>query len=256
MDLITTLILSAVEGITEFLPISSTGHLTLTSQILNISQTEFVKSFEIIIQLGAILSVVFLFYKNLLDFKLWPKIIVSFLPAAIIGFTLYKLIKGYLIGNNLITVAALLLGGIFFIIVELFLKNKDVKNIKIEDLSLKRAFGIGVLQAISIIPGVSRAGASIIGGMLFGLKRDEAAKFSFILAVPTMLAATTLDAVETKLNFTSSELMLLAVGFIASFIFALLTVKLFLKYLARHSFIGFGIYRIFVAIAFYLIFLK
>lgn len=256
MDLTTTLILSAVEGVTEFLPISSTGHLTLTSQALNIPQTEFVKSFEIIIQLGAILSVVFLYYKKLLDKSLWSRIIVAFLPAAVVGFTLYKLIKDYLIGNNLIVVIALFVGGLIFIAIEMWFKNKEKNELEIQELTHFQSFGIGVFQSLSIIPGVSRAGASIIGGMLFGLKRKEAAQFSFILAIPTMVAATTLDIFETKLNFSSSELILLAIGFVASFLFALITVKLFLKYLANHSFIGFGIYRIFVAIAFYLIFLR
>lgn len=256
MDLIHVIILSAVEGITEFLPISSTGHLTLTSQILNITQTEFVKSFEIIIQLGAILSVVFLYYKKLLNTTLWPRIVVAFLPAAALGFILYKLIKGYLIGNNLIVVAALFVGGLVFIAIEKWFNNKEKQTKKIEELSLFQSFGIGIFQAISIIPGVSRAGASIIGGMLFGLKRKEAAEFSFILAIPTMLAATTLDVVETRLSFTSVELFLLVIGFIASFIFALITVKLFIKYLSNHNFIAFGIYRIIVAILFYVVFLR
>lgn len=256
MDIISTIVLSAVEGITEFLPISSTGHLTLTSQILNISQTEFVKSFEIIIQLGAILAVAMLYYKDLLNTQLWPKIIIAFLPAAFIGFTLYKLIKGFLIGNNLITVIALFLGGVIFIIIELMFKNKEKHTLQIKDLTLKQSFGIGIFQAVSIIPGVSRAGASIIGGMLLGLGRKEAAQFSFLLAIPTMFAATTLDIVQTKLNFSLYELSLLGIGFLASFVFALFTVKLFVKYISKHNFIGFGVYRIFTAIAFYLIFLK
>ena len=255
MTLFQTLILSFVEGITEFLPVSSTGHLVLTSQILNISQTEFIKSFEIIIQLGAILAVAILYYKKLLNTKLWPQILVAFLPSAFIGFFLYKLIKDFLIGNGLITVIALFIGGIAFIAIEKLMKTGG-KIDDIGNITLKKAFIIGLFQSISIIPGTSRAGASIIGALIAGINRKTAAEFSFILAVPTMIGATTLDIFETKLSFSQDELFLLLFGFIGSFVFAILTVKLFIKYLINHDFIGFGIYRIFAAIVFYLIFLR
>ncbi len=256
MDIFQALILSLIEGITEFLPVSSTGHLTLTAQILNISQTEYVKSFEIIIQLGAILAVVALYYKKLFNTKIWPQILTSFIPSAFVGFFLYKVIKSFLIGNNLITVSALFLGGIIFILIELLYRSENKKTEDIKNIKLKDAFIIGLFQSISIIPGVSRAGASILGGLLTGLNRKTAAEFSFILAVPTMIAATSLDVFETKLNFSTSELGVLALGFFGSFIFALLTVKLFIKYLANHNFIGFGIYRMFVAIIFYIVYLR
>lgn len=258
MNILHALILSFVEGITEFLPISSTGHLVLASQILNIPQTEFVKSFEIMIQPGAILAVVILFWKRLLNTKIWPQIIVAFLPAAAIGLVFYKLIKGFLIGNSAVTVIALLIGGLAFIAIEYWHKklpdNEQISNI--EKISLKNAFLIGVLQSISVIPGVSRAGATILGALLLKTNRKTAAEFSFILAVPTMFAASALDIAKTYLSFSMSELSILALGFIASFIVALTTVKLFIKYIEKHDFIPFGVYRIAVAVIFFLLFLR
>lgn len=257
MDIFQTLILSFIEGVTEFLPISSTGHLVLASQILNITQTEFVKSFEIIIQLGAILSVVFLYFKTLINTKIWPKIFVAFLPSAIIGFVFYKLIKDVLIGNSLITVIALLLGGIAFILLEYWHRNaKASETTNIEEITLKNAFLIGIFQSASVVPGVSRAGATILGALLLGTNRKTAAEFSFILAVPTMLGATVLDITQTKLAFSSSELAMLISGFFASFIFALISVKWLIKYLANNNFVPFGVYRIILAIVFWLIFLR
>ncbi len=273
MDLFQTLILSFVEGVTEFLPISSTGHLVLTSQILNIPQTEFVKSFEIIIQLGAILAVVLLYFRTLLNTKIWPKIFVAFLPSAFVGLLFYKIIKDILIGNSLIIVIALFLGGIAFILVEYWHKNLPAGPLRrsiseasrqvnkteiasIEQITLKNAFIIGLFQSISVIPGVSRAGATILGALLLKTNRKTAAEFSFILAVPTMFAATGLDIFQTKLNFSGNELLMLAIGFMASFFFAAISVKLLIKYLSNHSFVVFGVYRITIAIIFYIIFLK
>ncbi len=258
MDVFQTLILSFVEGVTEFLPVSSTGHLVLTSQILNIPQTEFVKSFEIIIQLGAILSVVFLYYRTLLNTKIWPQIFIAFLPSAAIGFVFYKLIKDVLIGNSLITVLALFIGGIAFIAIEYWNKSKKTneQSSNLQKITLKNAFIIGIFQSISIIPGVSRAGASILGALLLGINRKTAAEFSFILAVPTMLGATTLDIFQTKFAFSQNELFFLLIGFIASFIFALLSVRLFIKYLSNHNFVAFGVYRIIAAIVFWIFFIK
>jgi len=257
MDLIQTLILSFVEGVTEFLPISSTGHLILASQALGIEQTEFVKSFEIIIQLGAILSIVFLYYKTLLNTKIWPKIFVAFLPSAVVGLLLYKIIKEFLIGNSLVTVIALLIGGIAFILVEYWSKDKQSNQISdVQKITFKNAFIIGLFQSISVIPGVSRAGSTILGALLLKTNRKTAAEFSFILAVPTMAAATGLDIIQTKLNFSSNELFLLGIGFVSSFVFAAISVKLLVKYLANHNFIAFGIYRIALAVIFWFIYLR
>jgi len=256
MNLIQTIIMSAVEGFTEFLPISSTGHLILTAQALGVSQTEFVKSFEIIIQLGAILAVVLLYYKTLLNTKIWPQVLIAFIPSAIVGFILYKFIKEVLIGNSLIVVIALFIGGIAFIVIEYLHKDKKQEDTGIEKISYKNAFLIGLFQAISVIPGASRAGTSILGALMLGIGRKTAAEFSFILAVPTIMGATVLDITETGLAYTSNELILLLIGFIGSFIFALISIKWLMGYIQNHDFTIFGIYRIVLAIVFYLIFLR
>lgn len=253
MTILQTLILATVEGFSEFLPISSTGHLVLTSTLLKIQQTEFVKSFEIIIQLGGILAIVVLYYKTLLQNKeVWKRIMIAFFPTAVIGFALYKIIKQVLIGNTIVTVLALLFGGIALIILELIHKEKDHHKERIQDISLKNAFIIGVFQSLSIIPGVSRAGATIIGGLFLGTKRKAAVEFSFLLAVPTMLAATGLDLVKSGFSFTEQEYFLLTIGFITAFIVAIFAVKFFVKFVQHHTLIPFGIYRIILAILFLL----
>ncbi len=257
MEYFHALILAVVEGITEFLPVSSTGHLVLTAKLLNIPQTEFVKSFEIIIQLGSILAIIFLYWKKLfVQRTVWKPILVAYLPTAILGFTLYKLIKGYLIGNEMITVIALFLGGIVLIIIELFHKEEKGTIEKIEDIPLKSAVGIGFFQSLAMVPGVSRSAATIIGGLLLKLKRKTAVEFSFLLAVPTMISATGLDLIETRFTFTPYEYSVLAVGFIGAFFVAIFTVKFVLKYIERNNFIPFGIYRIIVAILFFLFILN
>ncbi|HLC88293.1 MAG TPA: undecaprenyl-diphosphate phosphatase [Patescibacteria group bacterium] len=251
MDLFQSLILSIIEGVTEFLPVSSTGHLVLASGLLKIPQTEFVKSFEIFIQLGAILAVVVLYFKKYIqNFKAWKNILIAFVPTAVIGFVLYKIVKQFLLGNSLVVVASLLVGGILLIWLEKIHKEKDSDVGKIENLSSKQSFMIGLAQSISIIPGVSRAAATILGGMFLGLKKETAVEFSFLLAVPTMLAATGLDLVKSDLNFSAQELSVLAVGFIGSFIAALLVVKWFIKFIQTNNFFWFGVYRIILAVIF------
>lgn len=248
------IILSIVEGFSEFLPISSTGHLILTAKLLNIPQTEFVKSFEIIIQLGAILAVGFLYWKKIWsNKKAWKPVILAFIPTAIVGLVLYKLVKNVLLGNSMITVAALLIGGIVMIAVEYWFKSSNPEIDKIEDISNKNAVIIGLFQSISIVPGVSRAAATIIGAMLLKTKRKTAVEFSFLLAIPTMAAATGLDLVKTQFSFNSSEWGMLAVGLIGSFIVAMLAVKFLLKFIQSHTFIPFGIYRIILALLFFLL---
>lgn len=253
MEYYQAVIQAIVEGITEFLPISSTGHLVLSARLMGISQTEFVKSFEIIIQLGSILAIVFLYWKTLfVQRKVWKPILIAFLPTAILGFTLYKIIKGYLIGNEMITVAALFIGGIILILIEL--KHKEHENAleKIEDISPKQALLIGLAQSVAMIPGVSRSAATIIGGLLLKLKRKTAVEFSFLLAVPTMISATGYDLIKTRFAFSSYEYSVLAVGFIGAFIVAIFTIKFLLKYIEKNNFIPFGIYRIVLAILFFL----
>ncbi len=250
MNIFQSLILSIVEGTTEFLPISSTGHMILASQILRIAQTDFVKTFEISIQLGAIMAVVFLYWKKVWSNKnLWKEIFAAFLPTAAIGFVLYKFVKNHLLGNSLVVVVSLILGGIVLIVFEKFIKTKQKK------LTIKDYFLIGVAQSISIIPGVSRAAATIVGGELLGLSKIQAVEFSFLLAVPTMAAATALDLIKSGFNFSGNELMLLIVGTLGAFITATLTIKYFIKFVEKNNFVGFGVYRIVAAILF-LIFVR
>lgn len=268
MTIIDSIILSIVEGITEFLPVSSTGHLVLTSHLLGLQQTDFLKSFEVIIQLGAILAIVVLFFNKFFNLKkglainkkVWINVLCAFIPTAIIGFALYKVIKGYLLGNELITVAALFIGGIALIILEKIHANRYKKSEHaaklIEELSIKQSIGIGLAQSISIIPGVSRSAASILGGMFLGASRQTAVEFSFLLAIPTMIAATGLDLLETNFTFSSQEWLLLSIGFIGSFIVALIVVKWFVKYVQTNTFIPFGIYRIIASILYYIFIIK
>ncbi len=248
MNFIQTLIFSIVEGITEFLPISSTGHLILTSQVLSIRQTEFVKSFEIIIQLGAILAVVVIYFKKVvlsLDFKLWKNIIVSFIPSIIFGLLFYKAIKTYLIGNPIVVIISLLLGGITMIIFEKYYKPKG------KELTNFDYVKIGLFQILSMIPGVSRAFATIFGGMVVGMSREKATEFSFFLAIPTMAAASLLDLIKTDQSvWTNSNMQTLTIGFIGSFITAYIVVKWLIKFVQTNNFIIFGWYRIAVAIIF------
>lgn len=256
MDILQVLILSIVEGVTEYLPISSTGHLVLTANALRIPQTDFVKSFEIIIQLGAILAVIVLYWKSLLSgFKMWKTLFLAFLPSAIIGFTLYPVIKDVLLGNPLITVIALFVGGVILIILEKIYTEKNHHTDHVEDITTKQALLIGCAQAISVIPGVSRAGATIMGGLFAGAKRTTAVEFSFLLAVPTMLSASALDLYESKLAFSQNEWGLIAFGFIASFFVALLAIKTFLKFIKTNTFVWFGVYRIVFSLIYFLIFL-
>jgi len=253
MDIIHAIILSLVEGISEFLPISSTGHMIIASSVLKIAQTNFVKDFEIIIQLGAILAIVVLYFKQFSKNKnVWLKVITAFLPTALIGFLLFKIIKSYLLGNLYITLIALFLGGIILILLELIHKEKDHHAGKIEDISFKNAFLIGTFQSLAVIPGVSRSAATIISALFLGTKRKTATEFSFLLAVPTMLAATGLDLVKSNFAYSLNEWILLIIGFLGAFVSALIVVKWFLKYIQSHNFIAFGVYRIVAAILFYL----
>ena len=254
MTILAVIILSLVEGVTEFLPISSTGHLILATKLLQVPQTEFVKTFEIVIQLGAILAVLLLYFSRLIkNIKLWPKIIAAFLPTAVIGLVLYKFIKSFLLGNLLIDVLSLFLGGILIIILEKYFAKKPRQINNTNQLSLIKSGQIGLVQSLSVIPGVSRAAATIFGGMSLGLTREAATEFSFLLAIPTMAAAAGLDLLKTRLAFSSHEYLLILIGFVGAFISALFTVKWLINFVSKHSFVGFGLYRIILALAFLII---
>ena len=230
------------------MPVSSTAHLVLASQILGVMQTDFVKSFEVIIQLGAILAVVALYFKDLIsNVRLWFKIILAFLPSALLGFLLYDFIKAQLLGNGLITALALIVGGVIFILLDRIFRTTRVNNnrcVTLHDISPLRLLAIGMAQSLAMIPGVSRSAASIFGGMLTGLNKTEAVKFSFFLAIPTMLAATTLDIYKSGFNFSHNELVVLLIGFISAFVTALVAIKAFIKVVQKYSFLPFGVYRI------------
>lgn len=245
-------IFGVVEGISEFLPISSTGHLILTARILHLPQTEFVKSFEIVIQLGAIFSVVMLYFKSLcVDLESLKRILAAFFPTAVLGFLFHKIAKQFLLGNFHVVLGALFIGGIILIVFELLYKEKDCAVNEVRNISYKQAFLIGIFQTLAIIPGVSRSAATILGGLSLGLKRKTIVEFSFLLAVPTMLAATVLDLVKSAHAFSADQLGSLAVGFVVSFAVAVLAIRFFIHYIQKHNFIVFGIYRILVAIIFF-----
>jgi undecaprenyl-diphosphatase len=242
------LILGIIEGLTEFLPVSSTGHLILASTLLGIEQTNFTKSFEIFIQLGAISAVSFLYFKRLIsNQKLWLYTLIGFVPTALIGLILYGFVKSYLLGNVSITLLSLLVGGIIITLVDKRLPDTD------HQLDTKKALLIGLFQATSIVPGVSRAAATIIGGRLLGLDRKTSVEFSFFLAIPTIFGATFLDLLKSDINFSSLEIKLLAFGFIVSFISALMVIKWLLKFVLNNSFKIFGIYRIIIAVLIWLV---
>lgn len=255
MNLLETLILSIVEGITEFLPISSTGHLILASNLLNIPQTEFVKSFEIIIQFGAILAIVVIYFKKLvlsLNWDLYKKILIAFLPTIFFGLFAYDYIKQYLIGNSVVVIWSLLIGGIVMLLFEkLFKPNIRYTIYNIPTIQL---IAVGLMQCLSMIPGVSRAFATIFGGVVVGMKRQEATEFSFFLAIPTMLGASALDLYKTDLSvWTSSDIKFLVLGFVFSFLTAYIVVKWLIKFVQNHNFNVFGWYRIGLALIFILL---
>jgi undecaprenyl-diphosphatase len=250
MSPLQALILSIVEGVTEFLPVSSTGHLVLASNLLLVPQTDFVKSFEIFIQLGAILAVVWLYRKKMLDIKSWKLVLPAFIPTAVLGLIFYHFIKTYLLGNTQVTLAALFLGGLILILLD------KIPHKKSGPLDTKTAVLIGLAQSVSMIPGVSRSAATIVGATLLGIDKKEAVEFSFLLAVPTLAAATGLDLIKSNFAFDSAQWLLLVVGFAGAFITALLAIKFFIKYVQTHDFKAFGIYRIALALLYGLAILR
>lgn len=256
MNIFDAIILSVVEGLTEFLPVSSTGHMILTSKILGLEQNNILKCFEVVIQLGSILAVVCMFFNRLKqDFKLWTKLIIAFLPTAIIGFLFYSHIKKFFSPQT--TSYMLIFWGVIFIIVELFLQKKGKEFTKIHninDISYKKAFLIGFSQCFAMIPGTSRSGATIISSLLLGIDRGVAATFSFLLAIPTMLSATAYDVYKNYEIFSqnSQNFTIFTIGAILAFIVAFVSIKLFLNFVSKFNYIPFGIYRIIIGIVFLL----
>jgi undecaprenyl-diphosphatase len=249
MTFLQAVIIAIVEGITEYLPVSSTGHMIIASSFMGIAGDDFTKMFTVAIQFGAILSVVLLYWKRFfqsVDF--YYKLIAGFIPAAILGKLLNDFIDS-LLENVTVVAITLVLGGIVLLFIDRWIKAEG--NAENDRLDLPKAFKIGLFQCIAMIPGVSRSAATIIGGMTQGLSRKTAAEFSFFLAVPTMFAATVYKIYKYTKNvsFSGDQLQLLLVGNVVAFIVALIAVKTFISFLTKHGFKVFGYYRIILGIA-------
>ncbi|MES2726789.1 MAG: undecaprenyl-diphosphate phosphatase [Bacteroidota bacterium] len=249
MSIIEAVIIAIVEGLTEYLPVSSTGHMIITTAILGIEPDDFIKFFTVNIQLGAILAVVVLYFKRFFkSFDFYFKLIVAFIPAAVLGILFSDKIDELLESPATVAIT-LLLGGIILLFVDKWFATNDSEGV--EEVTYKNAFIIGFFQCISMIPGVSRSASTIIGGLAQKLTRKAAAEFSFFLAVPTMFGATakkSLDLYQDKgLDFfTSERLMLLGIGNVVAFIVALVAIKAFITFLTKNGFKVFGWYRIIV----------
>lgn len=244
MDIYQAIILGIIEGITEFLPISSTGHLIVASEALGLVQSETNTAFEVIIQLAAILAVV-ANYKEKFSFRyldLWAKVIIAFLPLAIVGFIFKDQIKS-LFSVEIVAIM-FIVGGVIFLVIEYFQKDRVPKTQSVEDISYTQAIWIGIAQAFALIPGTSRAGSTIIGALLVGMSRKASAEFSFLVALPVMATVSGYDLLKHYKDFSGDLLPVLLAGFVTSFLVAWVVMKLFIKFLERFTFNAFGIYRI------------
>ena len=251
MTIIQNIIISIVEGITEFIPISSTGHMIITEKLLNVAEDDFVKVFTVAIQLGAILAVVVLYWKKFFDLSRWQfyiKLIVGVIPALILGF-LFSSVIDKLLESSLTVAISMLVGGVVLLFIDRAFKQPTIQTER--QVSYKRSFIIGIWQCIALIPGASRSAASIIGGMQQKLTRSAAAEFSFFLAVPTMLAATgykLLKYIKVHGAFSSGQIKELAIGNLIAFVVAILAIKFFINYLKKHGLKVWGVYRVVVGI--------
>ncbi|MBE7013946.1 MAG: undecaprenyl-diphosphate phosphatase [Ruminococcaceae bacterium] len=260
IELLKVIFLGIVEGITEWLPISSTGHMILLDEFIKLNITEeFKEMFFVVIQLGAILAVVFLYFKKLIPFdivnkritvkkeafSLWGKIIVSCIPAAVIGLLFDDKIDE-IFYNSFVVSLMLILYGIIFILIER--KKRIVKTTDLDKLTYKTALYIGLFQLLSLIPGTSRSGATIIGAMLVGTSREVAAEFTFFLAIPVMLGASLLKLLKFGFVFTGSEIIILVAGLITAFIVSVIAIKFLVGYIKKNDFKVFGWYRIVLGI--------
>lgn len=254
IEIFKAVFLGIVEGFTEFLPISSTGHLILVNNFVTFDDTAFTNMFNIVIQLGAILSVVALYWNRLFPFdpnktkeeknaiwNTWFKTLVAVIPALVLGYLFDDIIEEKLFNSGVVA-TMLVIGGILLLIIEK--KNKTAKINSIAELTYKTAFFIGVIQCFAMIPGTSRSAATIIGAILLGASRVVAAEFSFFLAIPTMVAATGYKLLKSGLDLTQNQAITLAVGFVVSFLVAWIVIKKFISYISKHDFIPFAYYRI------------
>ncbi len=250
MTILQALILAIIEGLTEFLPVSSTGHMIIASSIMGIGSDEFTKIFTVNIQFGTILSVVVLYYKRFFkSIQFYILLFVAFIPAALLGFLLGDFIDS-LLENVVVVAIMLILGGIFFLFMDrLFTtKKENIETDQIEPLSYKKSFLIGCFQCIALIPGVSRAAATIIGGLTQGLDKKNAAEFSFFLAVPTMFAASAYKLLKDHTFITQDNIGLLLLGNAVGFLVAIVAIKGFIKFVSQRGFAVFGYYRIVLGI--------
>ncbi|MBQ7198747.1 MAG: undecaprenyl-diphosphate phosphatase [Selenomonadaceae bacterium] len=260
-EILKTIVIGVVEGLTEWLPISSTGHMILVDEFikLNVSKS-FMDMFLVVIQLGAILAVVVLNfnrlnpfspYKSVVQrketFQLWYKVIVACIPAAVIGLAFNDFMEEHLMTAPVVA-GALIFYGILFIIVEQFNRYRTPRYYKLEQLDYKTALIIGIFQVLSLVPGTSRSGSTILGGIIFGTSRVVAAEFTFFLAIPVMFGASLLKLVKFGFNFNSAELIILAIGMITAFIVSILSITFLLRYIKKNDFTAFGWYRIILGI--------
>ncbi len=255
MDIATPVLLGIVEGLTEFLPVSSTGHLILATRLLGYDATRW-EVFNIVIQLGAILAVVVLYWRTFLavlhglvrrsaaSFRFVRNLLVAFVPAAVIGLALHKKIEA-LLGNAVVVAVALIVGGVAILVIERLAKRQDV--VGVADIPLPTTIGIGLIQCLAMIPGVSRSGATIMGALSLGVERRTAAEFSFFLAIPTMLGATALELAKHRHDLAAPGavgLGTIGIGFLVSFVVALIVIRSFVAVVTRHGFAPFAWYRI------------
>ena len=249
MTILEVIILAFVEGLTEFIPVSSTGHLILASHFMKIEPSEFSKAFDVIIQFGAIFAVLFLYHKRLKwDFEFYKKLFIAFLPAAVIGF-IFKNKIDELLESTAVVAWALIIGGVILIFVDQFFKNQTKSEPNAKD-----SLTIGFFQCLAMVPGVSRSAATIVGGQVMGLTRAKAAEFSFLLAIPTLGAATSYKLWKVRALIHGDQVLNLSLGVILSFVFALIAIKFFISFVNKYGFRAFGVYRIVIgAVVLYLI---
>jgi undecaprenyl-diphosphatase len=244
LDIFQSIIIGVIEGFTEFLPISSTGHMIVASKFLGLPQDDAMKAYEVIIQFAAILAVL-IEYRSRLTLKestLWAKVFVAFMPLLVVGYIFKDQIKA-LFDPTLVAIM-FIVGGVAFLIIEYFYREDKTRVKNLDDLSFKDAFLIGLFQLLSFIPGTSRAGSTIAGAMLIGVNRKTSAEFSFLLAIPVMGAVSLYDLLKHYKDLMQGDLVAYGVGFVTAFVVAWITIKLFLAFISRFSFVPFGIYRI------------
>lgn len=263
IEILKVIFLGIVEGITEWLPISSTGHMLLVDEFITLNMSEeFKEMFFVVIQLGAIIAVVVMFWNKMWPFQfkdktqpkvkmntinMWIKVVVACIPSAVLGLLFDDLLEEYF-GNAVTIAIMLIIYGIAFILVENWNKKRTPKVEALDDISYKTAFIIGMFQVLSMIPGTSRSGATIVGALLIGVSRTAAAEFTFFLAVPTMVGASLLKLVKFGFAFTSAELITLAIGMVVAFVVSVLCIKFLMSFIKKHDFKPFGWYRIVLGI--------